>query len=399
MSADAAPSIYVVAPGGRSATGGMCRMVDYTMAEWEAAGRLPRMRLVDSTGPYIKWRQPFHFASALGRVLTDGLRGRIALLHIHAAERGSVLRKALFIHLADLLGVPSVIHMHAAGFEAFYGRAPGFVRRAVTRAFRKASRFIVLGGETARYFVETVGLDRDRVAVVRNAVPDPDATLGALSGTLSGTAWREPHAVCHLAFVGALIERKGLAELIAALAHPQMPDQRWHLNIAGNGDPAPWRKLAEQHGVADRVTFHGWLDSAGVQRLLAVSDALVLPSWAEGLPMVVIEAMAHGLPVVCTPVGAVREAVEDGATGLLVPPGDPASLAHALARLVRSPALRRRLGQAGRQRYVAEFGIVRLNDRLEGVFAEALHGRRPAIPATARGTPAGVPALVERSEA
>lgn len=387
MSADAAPSIYVIAPGGRTATGGMCRMVDYTMAEWEAAGRLPTMRLIDSTGPYIKWRQPFHFAGALGQVLVDGLRGRIALLHIHAAERGSVLRKAAFIHLAHLLGIPSVVHMHAAGFEAFYGAAPGFVRRAVTRAFRKASRFIVLGGEAARYFVETVGLDRDRVAVARNAVPDP------------GTTWREPHPVCRLAFVGALIERKGLAELIAALAHPRMPDQRWHLDIAGNGDPAPWRELAGRHGVADRVTFHGWLDSAGVQRLLAVSDALVLPSWAEGLPMVVIEAMAHGLPVVCTPVGAVREAVEDEATGLLVPPGDPASLAHALARLVRSPALRRRLGRAGRERYVAEFGIVRLNDRLANVFAEALRARRPTTRRSTRGTPAGAPSLAERSGA
>ena len=178
-----------------------------------------------------------------------------------------------------------------------------------------------------------------------------------------------------------------------------MPGQGWHLDIAGNGDSAPWRALAERHGVTDRVTFHGWLDGAGVQRLLAVSDALVLPSWAEGLPMVVIEAMAHGLPVVCTPVGSVREAVEDEVTGLLVPPGDPASLARALARLVRSPALRRRLGQAGRERYVAEFGIARLNDRLGGVFAEALRAWRPARPTTTGGVPTGAPALAERSGA
>ena len=106
--------------------------------------------------------------------------------------------------------------------------------------------------------------------------------------------------------------------------------------------------------------------------------------------MVVIEAMAHELPVVCTPVGAVREAVEDGVTGLLVPPGDPALLADALARVVRSPALRRRLGQAGRQRYLAEFGITRLNDRLGRVFAEAQREWRPTR---------GARALAERSRA
>ena len=299
MTSRPVPSIYVVAPGGRTATGGMCRMVDYAMAEWEAAGRLPLLTLVDSTGPYVKWRQPFHFALALGRVLVAGLRGRVALLHIHAAERGSVLRKAAFIYLGRALGVPCVVHMHAAGFEAFYNAAPAVVRRAVTHAFRQASRFVVLGSGPARYFVETVGLDRERVAVVRNAVPDQ------IGQDRAEAAERSAGGACRLAFVGALVERKGLGELIEALAHARMAGLAWHLDVAGNGDPAPWREFAAALGIEARIAFHGWLDGAGVQRRLAASDALVLPSRAEGLPMVIVEALAHALPVVCTPVGAV----------------------------------------------------------------------------------------------
>ena len=361
------PSIYVVSPGGRTATGGMCRMVDYMMAEWEAAGREPALTLVDSTGPYVKWRQPFHFALALGRVLAAGLGGRVTLLHIHAAERGSVLRKAAFIYLGRALGVPCVVHMHGAGFEAFYDGAAPLIRRAVTRAFRQAHRFVVLGSAWERYFVETVGIERGRIVVVRNAVPDT-----------APVPERPARHSCRLVFVGALVERKGLGELIEALADPWMAGLSWHLDVAGNGDPAPWQQRASDLGVASRITFQGWLDAAGVQRLLAVSDALVLPSRAEGLPMVIIEAMAHGLAVICTPVGTVEDAVTEGVNGLLVPPRDVEALADALASVVADGELRRRLGRAGRQRFLAEFGIARLNDHLARVFADALREARPA---------------------
>jgi glycosyltransferase involved in cell wall biosynthesis len=360
------PSIHVVAPGGRTATGGMCRMVDHMMTEWAAAGREPALTLVDSTGPYVKWRQPFQFAAALARVLVAGLRGRIALLHIHVAERGSVLRKAAFIHLGCALGVPCVVHMHGAGFVASYDAASPLVRRAVTHAFRKARRFVVLGSAWERYFVETVGLDRERVVVVRNAVPDPAPPPD-----------RPASHACRLAFVGALVERKGLGELIEALADPWMFGLAWRLDVAGNGDPAPWRKRASDLGLASRITFHGWLDGAGVQRLLAASDALVLPSRAEGLPMVVIEAMAHGLPVVCTPVGTVPDAVTDGVNGLLVPPRDVEALADALARVAGDAALRRRLGRAGRERFLAEFGMSRQNDLLARIFEDAMREAQP----------------------
>ncbi len=368
------PSIYVVAPGGRTATGGMCRMVDYMMAEWEAAGREPALTLVDSTGPYVRWRQPFHFALALGRVLAAGLGGRVVLLHIHAAERGSVLRKAAFIYLAGALGVPCVVHMHGAEFETFYGTAPLLIRRAVTHAFRRAQRFVVLGGAWERYFAETVGIERQRIVVVRNAVPDP-----------TPVPERPARHACRLVFMGALVERKGLGELIEALADPWMTGLSWYLDVAGNGDPAPWRQRASELGIASRITFHGWLDGAGAQRLFAASDVLVLPSRAEGLPMVVIEAMAHGLAVVCTPVGTVDEAVSDGVTGLFVPPRDAEALADALARVIGDADLRRRLGRAGRERFLAEFGIARLNDHMARVFQDALREARPdaALPGVA----------------
>ena len=86
----------------------------------------------------------------------------------------------------------------------------------------------------------------------------------------------------------------------------------WHLDVAGNGDSTPYRRQAELLGIGSQITFHGWLPSADLRRLLAVSHVVVLPSRKEALPMIIIEAMAYGLAVIATSVGAIPDVVTDG---------------------------------------------------------------------------------------
>jgi glycosyltransferase involved in cell wall biosynthesis len=95
-----------------------------------------------------------------------------------------------------------------------------------------------------------------------------------------------------LLFGGSLIERKGIDDLFNSLARPN--NLSWSLNVAGNGDQAPWRRLASQRGIGARVSFLGWLSPAIVRHLLTESDVLVPPAHNEGLPMAILEAMAHG---------------------------------------------------------------------------------------------------------
>jgi glycosyltransferase involved in cell wall biosynthesis len=149
----------------------------------------------------------------------------------------------------------------------------------------------------------------------------------------------------------------------------------WEMVIAGNGDPDPWRALATQLGVEDRVRFLGWVDSPRARSLLTESDIFVLPSRNEGLPMAILEAMAFSVPVVATPVGDIREAVDDGVTGLISPAQDPAALADALAQLVRDPGYRLRLGQQGHAVFRRDFDIAALNRALARLFAESMQER------------------------
>src|SRR6185437_15521512 len=127
---------------------------------------------------------------------------------------------------------------------------------------------------------------------------------------------------------------------------------------------------------ARKVHFTGWVDQATARELLAGSDALVLPAYDEGLPLVILEAMASGVPVICTPVGAIPEVFEDGHSALFVSPGDRPGLARTIRRLVDDPALRASLSEAGLAMYRDNFTMEAFTDRISALYA-ALDQARP----------------------
>jgi len=168
-----------------------------------------------------------------------------------------------------------------------------------------------------------------------------------------------------------LIPIKGLDHLIQAIAtlRPELPDLR--LEIAGTG-PEQMRleTLVRTLGLTECVTFLGWqVDLAAAMARWAV---FALPSFDEGLPIVVLEAMAASLPVVATAVGGVPEVVEDGRTGWLVPSGDSASLAEGLRLLLLNPEQRRAMGAAGRARAQEHFSIDRMVAGIAKIYDDIL---------------------------
>lgn len=159
-----------------------------------------------------------------------------------------------------------------------------------------------------------------------------------------------------IACVANLIPYKGHADLIDALARiPRTPD--WELWCAGRDDGigAALQARAQAAGIGDRVKLLG--ARSDVPDFLAAADLAVLASHEEGFPNAVLEAMASGRAVIGTQAGGIPEAIDDGKTGLIVPPRDPAALGAALARLIADATLRTRMGEAGRTRVEAEFSL------------------------------------------
>ena len=164
-----------------------------------------------------------------------------------------------------------------------------------------------------------------------------------------------------------LIEAKGVRELILAFAGLKKEFPSVRLEIAGSG-PEEQRlaETARELGVADGVKFLGWVDD--LRQVLRTWDVFALPSYDEGLPMSILEAMAEGLPVVATNVGGIPELVEDGRTGYLVPPGDVGALRTVLHRLVEDSQSRNQLGDQGRLRAGAKFSVEQMVTEIESIY-------------------------------
>ena len=177
---------------------------------------------------------------------------------------------------------------------------------------------------------------------------------------------------CHLLFLGYLSERKGVPELLRALASPRVASLGWRATLAGGGPIDDYRRLATELGIAQRIEFPGWLDQAQVRALCGDAEVLVLPSHAEGLAMSVLEGLSYGLAVVTTPVGAHTEVIEPNISGVLVPPGDIESLAEALARVIGDERLRNHLRVGARKRFLEKFDVSIYAERLGREHASAL---------------------------
>jgi len=179
-----------------------------------------------------------------------------------------------------------------------------------------------------------------------------------------------------LLFVGRLAEQKGLPILLDALAKVEGAT----LDIAGDG---PERKLLEQRvdelNISDRVKILGYQSQTQVRALLKEADLFVMSSFAEGLPVVLIEAMAAGVPVVATWVAGIPEIVRDEHNGLLVPPGDAKALAQAIRRLLNDPDLRNQFASAGRERIEQDFNIETEILRLEKILTSALDRKNEGL--------------------
>lgn len=185
-----------------------------------------------------------------------------------------------------------------------------------------------------------------------------------------------------LVFVGRLDPVKGAPLLIEAFARvlPAHPEAR--LTIVGDGSSrAGAEALARDLGIAASVTFTGFRSQPEVARILEEADLLVLPSFAEGVPVVLMEAMASHIPVIASRVAGVQELVEDGVTGFTVPPGDVATLAERIGRILSDPEAARAMGAAGRQVVEREFDIARESAWLAEILRGNARGRlRPGDP-------------------
>lgn len=349
--------------------GGMFRVADY-LIQSQAAQAPPhaaQLRPLDTRGGGSAWFSAWILTTALAKLIMGRLGGDLAGVHVNMAERLSVVRKGAILALCRAIGVPAVLHLHAAQLDPFYRSLPAPLRWLTRWVFTLPASVLVLGAASQRFVINELGVPGGRVEVLNNGVPEPVEPR-------ERSAAQAPRQVL---FVGNLSERKGVTDLLRALARPCLRGTALELTFAGGGDVAAYEAVARQLGVDGRVRFEGWVAQETVARLMARADVLVLPSYDEGLPLVILEALANRVAVVCTPVGEIPTVLSDGRNALFVTPGDVEGLAKALHKVLSQPQLMDELGRNGRALYEERFclsrffsSVARIHQRHFGVAAQ-----------------------------
>jgi glycosyltransferase involved in cell wall biosynthesis len=294
---------------------------------------------------------PVHDARAVAALRAIIRARRPQLVSTHSSKAGIIGRAA-----ARLAGTPCLYTVHGWAFNTRTPQPMRSLYRGIERGTGLLSARIICVSDFDRALGQRGGIAARKLTTVHNGLPDIASEFHARHERTG-----EPRFIS----VARFAEPKDFPTLLAAM---QGLDGV-HLDLVGDGPLLDaMQAKAAALGVADRVHFLG--RRADVPALLAAADGFVLSSHSEGFPISTLEAMRAGLPVVVSRVGGAPEAVAEGETGFVAPPADPAALRARLADLAASPELRRRMGAAGRARFLDSFSFERMYERTMAVYAE-----------------------------
>ncbi len=324
-----------------------------------------------------RWRLLQFIRASRGAVARITANWRPHVLHVHWWVPGG-----LAVWPPPMLGPafpPVVLTSH--GTDLFLLDRFPLARLAARPIFHAASQVTVISTPLVRR-VQELGVPDQKVSVIPMPVDAARFTPEEHGGGGGGGG---EDSVMQLLFVGRLIERKGAAYAIEALAHLANQGRQARLTVVGDGPlGGQLEKLASARGVTELVDFRGRLPAARVAEAFAGADVFLMPAvtdWKgeqEGFGLVVIEAMLSGLPVVASRSGGIPDIIQDGETGLLAPERDAAALARAICRLQDDPALGARLAQAAARRVEAVFSPEAIARGFDGVYQRATGaGARP----------------------
>lgn len=285
---------------------------------------------------------------------------RADIVHIHMAAQASFSRKAYFIKQAYKNGKKIIIHQHAADFDDYFLNQSDMAKKEkIKRIFAMADKVIVLSEEWAEFFGNYV-CESKKICVIYNGVIIP-------------AYQKERYSDHNVLFLGRLGKRKGSYDLLKAIPGvlDTIPDTIFY--FGGDGEIEQMRKMAENIGISDHVQFLGWIKDEKKERYLKECSVFVLPSYQEGMPMSVLEAMSYGLAAVSTNAGGIPRLIENGVNGIRINAGDIETLGKSLIELLENEEKKKEMGQAGVRYISAHFDAKKNIDRTYELYIEILN--------------------------
>ncbi len=335
-----------------NAVGGMASVVRVYKDYYETFRYISSWRDISKLGKlsYAVW-------AYLRALFELAFNNNIKILHVHVASSSSFYRKAKFIKLAKFFGKKVIFHMHSAVFKEYFVESND--KEYILGIIRCADKFIALSQSWKDWYVG-IGIDADKIVVINNPVCAPKC--------MSFTE----NASVRMLFLGDLRERKGIWDVLKAINDNKREfEGKLKFCICGNKRENDVKSFIRNNNIDNIVLFEGWVSGDKKWQLLNWANIVILPSFNEGLPITLLEAMAYNCALISTPVGGIPEILHDKDNGLMVTPGNSEEIADAIRFYINNPDA---IYKAGKQsyKYVVPFLPTTVFDQLNKLYKELL---------------------------
>lgn len=285
------------------------------------------------------------------------------IVHIHMSHHGSFDRANLIQRICKANKISVIIHLHGSEFEKYYLGCNSKKQNKISGFFNASDAVIVLG-EKWKEFISTIATT-SKVKVFNNSIEIPKNQICINEREVK------------FLFLGVLFERKGVMDLLHAISmiykELESNEIKISFNIAGTGpEESKLKEYVQKAKIEKYVNFVGWISGEEKKRMLLNNHVLVLPSYNEGLPIAILEAISFGLPIISTNVGSIEEAVINNENGFLFTPGDVEALANSILKLFSDANLRYRMSKKSRTLAEEKFDDKKYFRRMELLYKKVL---------------------------
>lgn len=248
------------------------------------------------------------------------LNRRVKIVHVHTAAGSDFKRSAMIVNLAKWFGKKIILHSHASQFKVFYTESNDKQKSWIINILKKSDVLIALSESWKEWFI-SIGVNKEKVIILHNITAFPQ-----IRGVKEDISTRPVRFL----FMGEIGQRKGVFDIIRSLTkHREEIKDKIELRIGGNKMEDELRKAIIEGSLSDFVRFEGWVSGEKKIELLNWADVYILPSFNEGLPISILEAMSYKMPIISTCVGGIPEVV-DNKNGILITPGNDEEIFSAM---------------------------------------------------------------------
>ena len=286
----------------------------------------------------------------------------IALAHIHTACYGSFYRKALFALLCRIKNIPVIMHIHGADFDRFYLKSSFITKKFIKKTLKNCTRVIVLSNYWKIFFQDTMSLNN--IEVLYNSVNCDSFNFCCTI----------PKNITSFLFLGRLGERKGIYDLVKAIDILINIEGLRNLKFyfAGDGEIDEVKKIVEKLKLNENIDILGWINNEIKAEVFLKADTVILPSYNEGLPVALLEAMSAGKIILSTYVGGIPDLVTEGVNGYLFNPGDINTLVLMIKHIIQNPDTMEIISNNNIEKIRKEYNFTNINKQLFQLYIQIL---------------------------